>query len=133
MAPAAIAMRMDSEDISDLGSWIRWYIEHSANLSAVCDNWVIFVRDKPHVQRMVCAYLSEVDQSGGACRGFERLLHVMRRKTMFDNTGITDIAKAVTDRKSIGKLRALARRDPSSPAATAAVMAILGGKAHSND
>lgn len=39
------------------------------------------------------------------------------------------LARALTDPDAVGKLRTLAHRDPSSPAAAAAVMAILGGRA----
>lgn len=47
--------------------------------------------------------------------------------------GSERLAKIMTDPDSVGKLRALARKDPASSQAAAAVMAILGGKARSEE
>lgn len=45
------------------------------------------------------------------------------------NLGAAKIAKALTAPDSVGRLRALARKDPGTPAAASSVMAILGGRA----
>lgn len=43
--------------------------------------------------------------------------------------GAAKVARILTDPDSVGKLRALARKDPASPAAATAVLSMMGGRA----
>lgn len=184
----------------DFAAWVRHYLENSLDKSskdlqsgqnpALGANWRNLIGGAPNQRAVLDAYLNEVDQTGGAARGFNRLTQVLERTAKTPGTGSPTaqrlqlseelssgfapsaagiaaagglaavggpglsgagyvggtwinkfirqqavkmgserIAKALTDPDAVGKLRALARKDPASPQAAAAVAAILGGRA----
>lgn len=59
------------------------------------------------------------------------ILNQIRRAYL--NLGAAKIARLLTDPDSVGKLRALAKKDPASPAAAASVLSLLGGRASSEE
>lgn len=78
---------------------------------------------------MVRAYLDAVDETGGASRGFDHMMRVMERTASLRDIDTANIATTLTDETCVGKLRMLARRDPTSSRAKAAVKAIFGERA----
>lgn len=74
---------------ADLGSWMRHYLESSLNKAstdlqsganpALGVNWRKVVYGNPEQRDILNAYFTEVDPTGAAGRGFEKLMSVLER------------------------------------------------------